>query len=198
MPRPYHHGNLRAELLAAGERQLELVGADGLSMRELARELGVSHGAPRPHFRDRQALLDALALDGFARLGGELDDALATRAGSFPERLAAFAGVYVGFGLAHPALLRLMFAQKERPDASALREANDRAFAAPIALIADAQASGEIDASDPDRVAMAVLAMLQGLISLVANDMIGSRPTATVIAGTVATLVRGLGTQPTA
>jgi AcrR family transcriptional regulator len=194
----YHHGNLRAALLAAAGDRLEQAGPGGISMRELARELEVSHGAPRAHFADREALLDALAADGFALLGAELDDALATRRGSFPERLTAFAGVYVGFGLAHPALLRLMFSQKERPGAAALRAANDRAFAAPIALIADAQANGEIDASDPDRVALTVLAMLQGLISLVANDMIGSRAPAAVIAGTVETLVRGLGVQPAA
>ena len=67
--RPYHHGNLRPALLGAAERAL----ARGreLSLRELAREIGVSHAAPRRHFADKQALLDALALDGFERLGGE-------------------------------------------------------------------------------------------------------------------------------
>src|SRR5438128_1794302 len=58
---PYHHGNLRAELLSRAERKLETAGVTGLSLRELAREIGVSHGAPRQHFPDRQALLDALA-----------------------------------------------------------------------------------------------------------------------------------------
>ncbi len=47
-------------------------GVQELSLRELAREVGVSHGAPRRHFPDRQALLDALAEAGFARLGAEL------------------------------------------------------------------------------------------------------------------------------
>ena len=69
-PRPYHHGNLRAALLAQAERTL----ADGgdLSLRELARQIGVSHAAPRRHFAGKQALLDALAEDGFERLGAEL------------------------------------------------------------------------------------------------------------------------------
>ena len=73
--RSYHHGNLRAALLEEAERAL----ASGreLSLRELAREVGVSHAAPRRHFADKQALLDAMAQDGFERLGAELGEALA-------------------------------------------------------------------------------------------------------------------------
>ena len=67
--RPYHHGNLRTALLEAAERTLRERGVQALSLRELAREVGVSHGAPRRHFPDRQALLDALARAGFERLG---------------------------------------------------------------------------------------------------------------------------------
>ena len=75
--RPYHHGNLRAALLEQAERTL----ADGgdLSLRALARQVGVSHAAPRRHFAGKQALLDALAEDGFERLGAELRAALAER-----------------------------------------------------------------------------------------------------------------------
>ena len=69
LTRSYHHGNLRAALLAAAEDTLARRGARDLSLRELAREAGVSHAAPRRHFVDKQALLDALAEDGFNRLG---------------------------------------------------------------------------------------------------------------------------------
>src|SRR3954453_21421902 len=69
-PRTYHHGNLRATLLEHAEAALA-AGSD-LSLRELARQAGVSHGAPRRHFADKQALLDALAVDGFERLGAAL------------------------------------------------------------------------------------------------------------------------------
>ena len=74
--RPYHHGNLRAALLACAERTLREGGAGELSLRELARQVGVSHAAPRRHFADKQALLDALAEDGFERLGRELREAM--------------------------------------------------------------------------------------------------------------------------
>ncbi|HET8953883.1 MAG TPA: TetR family transcriptional regulator, partial [Solirubrobacteraceae bacterium] len=118
--RPYHHGNVRPALLAAAERAL----ADGreLSLRELAREIGVSHAAPRRHFAGKQALLDALAYDGFERLGREMA-AAAVPDGDFRVGLRAIARTYVRFATEHAALLDLMYAGKHQPGADALREA---------------------------------------------------------------------------
>ena len=73
--RTYHHGNLREALLTAAESALASGG--DLSLRALARQVGVSHAAPRRHFSDKQALLDALAEDGFVRLGTVLREAVA-------------------------------------------------------------------------------------------------------------------------
>ena len=63
----YHHGDLRAALLAAGEEVLEESGVAGFSLRHVARRVGVSHSAPAHHFGDAQGLLAALATDGFRR-----------------------------------------------------------------------------------------------------------------------------------
>jgi AcrR family transcriptional regulator len=189
---PYHHGNLRSELLDLAERTLEEAGVDGLSLRGLARELGVSHSAPRQHFSDKRALLDALALRGLRRLGDALDAGLGRASGGFEERLTAFAEVYVGFATRCPALLALVFAHKDDPARPELREANDRTFAAPLALIDGARERGEIVGDDPDRVAMAVLATLQGLASIITGGMIAGRSPEAVVAGTVRSLVRGL------
>ena len=93
--RPYHHGNLRAALLEAAERALARGGE--LSLRELAREVGVSHAAPRRHFAGKQALLDALAEDGFERLGADMRDAIAGAGPEFRARLTALARTYVRF-----------------------------------------------------------------------------------------------------
>jgi AcrR family transcriptional regulator len=195
--RRYHHGNLRAELLAHAELTLARSGVDGLSLRELARELGVSHGAPRQHFRDRQSLLDALAERGFDRLGDELRAVMQGLEGDFGSRLVVFAQAYVQFASRQPALVDLMFASLHRPGADVrLRDANDRAFATPISLIAGAWASREIVADDPDQVAMSVLAVLQGLVALVTTGLIGDRPVDDVVAGTVETLVVGLLPRP--
>jgi hypothetical protein len=85
-----------------------------------------------------------------------------------------------------------MFARKEKTDSPELRAANERAFAAPRALIADAHARGDIADQDHDRVAMAVLATLQGLASVITGGMIADRQPGTVVAGTIHTLVNGL------
>src|ERR1700674_245384 len=108
--RPYHHGNLRTALLVAAERTVRERGVQDLSLRELAREVGVSHGAPRRHFPDRQALLDALAEAGFARLGADLRAAVDVGGEDFEARLRATAAAYVRFATRHAALLELMVA----------------------------------------------------------------------------------------
>ena len=73
--RAYHHGNLRSALLERAWDVVDADGADALSLRQLARDTGVSHGASARHFRDKQALLDALAIEGFTRLNASLADA---------------------------------------------------------------------------------------------------------------------------
>jgi AcrR family transcriptional regulator len=185
--RSYHHGNLRAALLEAAERSL---GRGELSLRELAREIGVSHAAPRRHFADKQALLDALAEDGFERLGRELDDAMAAAGDTLRDQLGAFARAYVRFATEHAALLELMFAGKHR--AERLREASNRAFAAPLALFAAAQTSGEIVAGDPERVGIVALATLQGLASLANNGMLPDVDLDEIVEEAVDRLVLGL------
>jgi AcrR family transcriptional regulator len=188
----YHHGNLRAVLLESAERLLEETGSTELSLRELARIAGVSHGAPRQHFPDKRSLLDALAERGFDRLGSELDAAVTTAKGAMTARLTAFAKAWVGFATGHPALLDLMFASKNRADGEMLRQVADRVFAPSSAMIADAQARGELAGGDHDRVAMAIFATLQGLAALITSGMSGDRPVDALISATVETLVEGL------
>ena len=187
-PRPYHHGNLRTVLLEQAERTL----ADGgdLSLRALARQAGVSHAAPRRHFADKQALLDALAEDGFERLGGELREAMSAAEG-FNERLLAFARAYVRFATEHAALLELMFAGKHRPGAAdSLRQAADRAFDAPLSLIAEGQGAGEVVDGDPQDVGTVAFAAFQGLASLANAGML--EPDDATVAAAVERLVLGL------
>src|SRR5262245_12172438 len=99
--RPYHHGNLRAVLLEHAERELAASGPSALSLRALARQAGVSHGAPHRHFADKQALLDALAEQGFERLGDELADAIARAGSDLESRFSAFTRAWVQFWVEH-------------------------------------------------------------------------------------------------
>jgi AcrR family transcriptional regulator len=191
--RRYHHGNLRAELLAHAEHALREGGLTDLSLRELARRAGVSHAAPRRHFADKQALLDALAQEGFERLGRELEAADAGPTAAFTDRVGAFAQAYVTFATRDAALLELMFAGKHRPGVpDRLREASDRAFATPMAVIADGQASGEIERDDPEHVALFAFATLHGVATLANSQMLGELTVDDVLGGVVERIVRGL------
>jgi AcrR family transcriptional regulator len=193
--RPYHHGNLRAELLAGAERALA-EGGD-LSLRELARRVGVSHAAPRRHFADKQALLDALAQDGFERLGCELNAALERAGPSFDERLLALARTYVRFAARHAALLELMFAGKHREGVPAgVGEAAARAMTAPLAVIVDGQSAGEVVGGAPERVGAVVFALLQGLAALFTGGMVDEAELDATVAEAVEGLVLGLRPRP--
>src|SRR3954465_13285695 len=161
--RPYHHGNLREALLEQAETALARGGTGALSLRELAREVGVSHGAPRRHFADKQALLAALAESGFAQLGAELRSALDDAGPDFETRLTALARAYVHFATAHAALLELMFAVKHRPGAERLPDASAHAFAPALELIAEGQAAGAVVPGDLDRVGTVAFASLHGI-----------------------------------
>ena len=190
--RPYHHGNLRSALLARAIDVMDERGVQDLSLREIARDVGVSHAAPRRHFADRQALLDALALEGFERLGSELRGAVAQAGDAFPPRLDALARCYVAFATEHAALLELMFATKRRHDYDALHEAANRSLSILLEVIADAQAAGELVPGDRERVAIPIFAALQGLTAMVNGGMLDAAQLDDAVTAAIGQLLDGL------
>lgn len=106
--RPYHHGDLQRALVDAGRRLLEREGSAALSLRAVAREAGVSAAAPYHHFKDRAALLYAVAHEGHVALNDAVQTAFETSEPGQP-RIVAVGVAYVSFALANPALFRLMF-----------------------------------------------------------------------------------------
>ena len=172
----YHHGNLRAVLLERAWNVVDAEGVDALSLRQLARDIGVSHGASSRHFRDKRTLLDALAVEGFDRLNGAVADAAGT-AGSFSERLSATGHAYVRFAVAHPSILRVMYAAKHHPDASAaLVNASHLSMATLVTLIADAQAADEVRPGSPERDALVAFAAVHGVATLATDDLLNDVP----------------------
>ncbi|MFM5917988.1 MAG: TetR/AcrR family transcriptional regulator [Novosphingobium sp.] len=109
MARTYHHGDLRSALIAAGKAALESGEPGQISLRQLAREAGVSPTAVYRHFPDKDALLSALAAEGIEDMARWQQDA-ASRA--TPESAFAATGrAYVRWGLANPTMFRLVFGQ---------------------------------------------------------------------------------------
>jgi AcrR family transcriptional regulator len=189
--RPYHHGNLRTALLAQAERTVRERGVQDLSLRELAREVGVSHGAPRRHFHDRQALLDALAEAGFARLGAELRSAADGAGEGFEQRLQATAAAYVRFATRDAALLELMFAGKSREQSGTLHEAADRAFSVMLELIEQGQADGALERGQRERVGLVLFATIQGIAALVTSGIVDAEQLDELVADAIAHFLRG-------
>lgn len=119
----YHHGTLRATLIAATEELLAERGAEGFSLREVARRSGVSSAAPAHHFGDAAGLLAAVAKLAFDGLTEALE-AGNTRGGSDPlDRLCEQGVGYVGFALAWPGRFGLMFRTELFKDAALIDSA---------------------------------------------------------------------------
>lgn len=111
----YHHGNLRAELLDTAIRQLQKTGIEDLSLRALARRLGVSQTAPYRHFADKNELLAALATRGYRDLLRALRAASADTKDCPRAQLMAFAHAYVDYAATNPKLFKLMFGPALQP-----------------------------------------------------------------------------------
>ncbi len=104
----YHHGNLRQALLRRAAEVITEGGVEALSLRALARDLGVSHAAPGRHFPDKAALLSALAEEGHVDMVAVLDEAEAAAGDDPVARYNAIGKALVRFALENPAYYRAM------------------------------------------------------------------------------------------
>lgn len=163
--RPYHHGDLKQALLHRAGVVLRERGAGALSLRELARDLGVSHAAPANHFPDRRALLDALASDGFDRLRARLQDAAETP-GPFDQQVCRLAGAYVEFAITEANLLELLFARNAGGSVEALEQGAVDAFEPTLELFRRGRAEGRLSAHDPVHLGLIFLATVHGIAAL--------------------------------
>lgn len=139
----YHHGDLRRAFLDQAAKLVEVEGVGALTLREIARRVGVSHAASTNHFADKAALLEELAADGFEELAADL--ATASHARSATVSLREIGRAYVRFALRRPGHFRVMFGQ-HAPAVSESRLAieSQRAYAvlerAVVALLPPARA----------------------------------------------------------
>ena len=112
MQKPYHHGDLREQLLLAGEQALADMPIDEVSLREIARRAGVSHAAPKHHFASMAELLGEIAARGFQKFVNALGNAAENANNQTPEeRLLAMGRAYLRFADDNSAVYSLMFGQ---------------------------------------------------------------------------------------
>ena len=144
----YHHGDLRRALLVQAGVLLEEVGSDALSIRELARRVGVSPRAPYRHFADKEELLSAFAADGFRAFGETL--AAAQEAAAPGRAIEEQVVAYVRFATAAPGRFRLMFGPRRVEPEGDLADAKAAAFGILQASV------GRRSSSDQDIRALAI------------------------------------------
>jgi AcrR family transcriptional regulator len=190
--RPFHHGNLRAVLLEHAETVLRERGLEALSLRELARAAGVSHGAPRSHFIDRNALIDALAVGGFERLSEDLTKAAATRPDDWFAALQAAGAAYLEFAQHDAALHDLMFAAKMDHPTEALLEAAEGMFTTLNDILRGGIATGAYPASEMQRLGMLLTVALQGTGALVTARRITPEHGQALLDDAVRVLIAGI------
>ncbi len=108
----YHHGDLKEALIAASHKILRDKGADSLSLRAVAAEVGVSHMAPYSHFKSKKSLFQDVAASGFDELANNM---LSNSEGlsKASELILSYGVTYIEFALAQPQLYRLMLGQVE-------------------------------------------------------------------------------------
>lgn len=157
-----HDGGLRARLIDAGVDLVTTEGAQALTLREIARRAGVSHGAPRRHFPTHLELLSAIARRGFEDLAARGAAAVGDGTAGPREQLAALARVYLDFALTHRGMHELMFRHDLlRSERLGLRETSLPVFE----LLTDLVARARPDA-DARLLAGSLLAQLYGIAQL--------------------------------
>src|SRR5215472_4706197 len=164
--KPYHHGHLREALLESAIGLIAEVGPAGFTLRELARRAGVSHNAPYRHFRDRDALMAAVATQGFRELTRTMLRAADADSGAL-DRLRRAGLAYIAFALRRPEHFAVMFdaptAVKTHPDSA---EAAEEAFGALMKFVKSCQDEGRLTPGDPHQFALLAWSMVHGIAKL--------------------------------
>jgi AcrR family transcriptional regulator len=205
----YHHGDLRRALLEAALGLVSQKGVEGFSLREAAREVGVSPAAAYRHFEDKSALLAALAVDGMGKLALAMEQALDAAPGApgSPARAAAGLGAvgeaYIQFAVDQPSRFQVMFGPWcDHPDLSELPPEAQPRGRDPFQILVDTLdqlvASGAVAPAARAGAEIAAWSTVHGLASLlVAEAMpLGPEERGVAIGLVLRTQLLGMGCAP--
>jgi len=169
----YHHGNLREALVEAAAALLEAEGPLGVTLRGAARRAGVSQTAPYRHFRDKGALLAAVAEDGFRDLHHAMTRTAQARRSDPLRALRAMVVALVRFAARHPSHYRLMSGPAVRGrDHPSLREAATAVWHTLSEAVVTCQRARRIRQGDPASLAFTIWCLAHGLSVLLVDEQI--------------------------
>jgi AcrR family transcriptional regulator len=173
----YHHGDLPAALLAAAESAVVECGLSSVSLRDIARRAGVSHGAPAHHFGNKAGLLTAFATVGYRLLTESIiSEITSSAADGATAELAAIGRGYVRFAVGHQAHFEVMFRLDvlDQQD-HGFAEASDAAYALLTATVDRCGAAGHLHGRDPEVVAVSAWSLVHGLSALWISGRLSER-----------------------
>ena len=168
----YHHGDLRASLIAAARDLLISDGISGCTLKQASNMVGVSVAAPYRHFKDKDSLLVAVAHSGFEELAQKITDGRDSHAKGSIDSILHIGRVYVTFAIENPALFRLMFNSpaNQCPHSEtinpALDEGGDRCFEAFIETVTAFLTAHEISLTETPDLAASLWSIVHGTAAL--------------------------------
>lgn len=170
----YHHGDLKNALIKAGVKILAKEGLNGLSLRKVAKQAGVSHAAPYSHFADKQALIAAISTEGFKQLYIQIEEIFKASQNDPSALLVEIAWTYMQFALNEPDRFKLMFSsvlekEKEYPD---FVEFSQKNFSQVVEVVRICQFAEILHVGPPEITAVGVWSAVHGLIMLILEGQI--------------------------
>jgi AcrR family transcriptional regulator len=182
MPRrPYHHGNLRDALLQGAVRVIAELGPAAFTLREVARRAGVSHNAPYRHFRDKDALLAAVAAEGFRELTRAMREA-GERPDNALEQLKQSGLAYVAFALRRPEHFTVMFdAPVSNSKDPEYVQASAETFDTLVAYIKNCQAGGQLPTGNTQERVLYAWSLVHGIAKLAVAERLPFRTKAAIL-----------------
>lgn len=170
----YHHGDLRQTIMQAALAWIETENIFSLSLRKIARQIGVSHNAPYRHFPDKESLLVAIAEEGFSQLHQALQEALVDSVDSpenIQQQLENIGIAYVDYAVNHPAYYRVMFSEfpQDYQNHPELAKISETAFSVLLNTIKRGQEAQVFKAEDSWQLARVCWSLVHG-VSILAID----------------------------
>jgi AcrR family transcriptional regulator len=194
-PNRYHHGDLPRALLDAALHIVETQGTEALTLRAVARLAGVSQAAPYRHFASKEAILAAVAEDGFRSLMAAMQESVNACDEGPLGRLRAVGVGYVTFATSHPSHFRVMFGREkaERFAFPSLHQVASETLGLVVDAISDCQRAGLVRSEESAAdLALTAWSCVHGLSALLVNGVL-DKPAAEIAEMVTRDLFLGLG-----